>query len=80
MNSNIKYIQKPFNELSTSELYEILQLRSEIFVVEQDCVYNDLDGLDQEAEHLYCLVDEQVAAYVRILPPGTRFLLPVLDG
>ena len=47
-------IIKHFNELSTTELYEILKTRSEIFVVEQDCVYQDLDDKDQDAIHVYC--------------------------
>jgi ElaA protein len=64
---------RTFEELSNYDLYEILKLRSEIFVVEQDCVYNDLDGLDQEAMHLLAMEKEQLVAYVRILTPGTRF-------
>ena len=47
-------ITKTFSELNTEELYQILRLRSEIFVVEQDCVYQDIDNKDQKAIHLYC--------------------------
>jgi len=43
---------KYFKELSSEKLYELLQLRSEVFVVEQDCVYQDLDGKDKEALHV----------------------------
>lgn len=64
---------KHFSELSLDELYEILQLRSEIFVVEQDCVYNDLDGLDTDAVHQFLKKDDKVVAYSRLLKPGTRF-------
>lgn len=64
---------KHFCELNTAELYEILRLRSEIFVVEQNCVYNDLDNLDQEGYHLYITEAEQIVSYVRILKGGTRF-------
>ncbi len=43
---------KRFDQLHTNELYELLQLRSEVFVVEQDCVYQDIDGKDQKALHV----------------------------
>jgi len=59
-----------FNELSNTDLYQIIQLRSEVFVLEQTCAYQDLDGLDQQALHLYKKADNQeVMAYARILPP-----------
>lgn len=64
---------KHFNDLTNYELYEILQLRSEIFVVEQNCVYNDLDGLDNEAIHLFLRLNGEIIAYSRLLRPGTRF-------
>ena len=51
-------IVKHFDELSTNELYEILKTRSEIFVVEQDCVYQDHDDKGQDAIHVFCLNDE----------------------
>ena len=50
----MELVVKHFNELSTNELYEILKTRSEIFVVEQDCVYQDLDDKDQDAIHVFC--------------------------
>ena len=64
---------KSFSELTLHELYEILQLRSEIFVVEQDCVYNDLDGLDLSAVHMILKKNGIIIAYSRLLNPGTRF-------
>lgn len=64
---------KTFTELTTSELYDTLQLRSEIFVVEQNCVYNDLDGLDKDAVHLFHKKEGKIVAYARLLNPGTRF-------
>ncbi len=64
---------KHFSELSTDELYDILQLRSGIFVVEQNCVYNDLDGHDKEAIHLFAQKDGEMVAYARLLKPGSRF-------
>ncbi len=64
---------KHFYELSHDELYEILQLRSEIFVVEQQCIYNDLDGLDKEAVHQFLKKEGKIIACSRLLHPGTRF-------
>jgi ElaA protein len=65
---------KRFNELSTHELYVILQLRSEVFVVEQDCVYQDLDNKDQDAFHVLGVLDNEIVAYARIFKPGDYFL------
>jgi ElaA protein len=69
----MKFEFKSFEELSTNELYDILRLRSEIFVVEQNCVYNDLDGLDKAAVHQFLKKDGEIVAYSRLLKPGTRF-------
>ena len=69
----MKFEFKLFDELSINELYEILQLRAEIFVVEQNCVYNDLDGLDKSAVHQFLKKDGEIVAYSRLLKPGTRF-------
>jgi ElaA protein len=64
---------KHFQELSTQELYDILQLRSEVFVVEQDCVYQDIDGKDQKALHVLGFKDKKLIAYTRIFKPGDYF-------
>jgi len=64
---------KHFTELTLEELYDILRLRAEIFVVEQDCVYNDLDDLDKDAIHQFLKKDDEIVAYSRLLKPGTRF-------
>lgn len=69
----MKFEFKHFSELTTDELYEILKLRSEIFVVEQDCVYNDLDGHDKDATHLFLKKNNEMVAYSRLLKPGSRF-------
>jgi ElaA protein len=68
---NIK--TKPFNELTTQELYDLLQLRSEVFVVEQDCVYQDVDGKDQKALHVLGYKEEKLVAYTRVFKPGLYF-------
>ena len=67
-----KYI-KSFDELTTTELYQILQLRNEIFVVEQNCVYQDADGKDPKAFHLFFKDKNNTIAYVRIFKPGDYF-------
>ena len=64
---------KAFNELSTSELYEILKLRSEVFVLEQQCLYQDIDDKDQASHHLLCYIRGKLAGYTRLLPPGTSY-------
>lgn len=64
---------KPFEALSVNELYDILRLRSEIFVVEQNCVYLDLDGKDKLALHLLGECDEKIVAYSRLFKPGISF-------
>ncbi len=67
-----EYHQKRFQELSTDELYELLRVRSEVFVVEQDCVYQDLDGDDQQAIHLWMTVADKIVAMARVCPAGTH--------
>ena len=64
---------KTFQELTADELYELLRLRAEVFVVEQTCVYQDLDGKDQAALHLLLREGETLQAYARVLPAGTAF-------
>lgn len=65
------FICKKFQELTLDELYMILRIRSEVFIVEQDCVYQDLDDLDQEALHLWMKVDGKLVAYARVLKANT---------
>jgi len=64
---------KTFEELTKQELYSLLQLRSEIFVVEQDCVYQDIDGKDQKALHILGYADNKLVAYTRVFKPGYYF-------
>lgn len=66
-------VVKEFEELNTTELYELLKLRSEIFVVEQDCVYLDVDGKDQRALHVMAYVDDILIAYARCFKQGDYF-------
>lgn len=62
-----------FAELGVDALYAALQLRSEVFVVEQDCPYQDLDGLDQESIHMLCWRGDELLATQRCLPPGLSY-------
>ena len=64
---------KTFDELQTQELYDLLQIRSEVFVVEQDCVYQDIDGKDQKALHVLGYYQNQLVAYTRLFKPGDYF-------
>ena len=59
---------KFFNELSTIELYEILKARSQIFVIEQKCIYQDIDDIDYKSIHIFYQQDNKVIAYLRIFP------------
>jgi len=69
----LNIVIKPFNELSILELYNLLQLRSEVFVVEQDCVYQDIDGKDQKALHVIGYKNDRIVAYTRLFKPGDYF-------
>lgn len=64
---------KKFNELDTDTLYDILQLRSSVFVVEQNCVYQDIDGKDKEGLHIILKKNGTVVAYTRCFAPGVYF-------
>jgi ElaA protein len=64
---------KKFNDLTITELYDILKAREEIFVVEQDCPYHDIDSKDQDAVHIFLEEKGQVICYLRILDKGVRF-------
>ena len=61
-----KIVVKKFDELSTKELYEILRVRAKLFVVDQTCVYQDVDGLDYDSIHVIGCNDKNIMAYLRI--------------
>lgn len=69
----IKWLCKYFTDLSNEELYRILQLRSEVFVVEQNCCYQDLDNKDLKAYHFCGWKEEQLVAYTRLLEKGISY-------
>lgn len=64
--------EKTFKELTVDELYELLRIRADVFVVEQDCVYQDLDGDDQQAIHLWLTIEGKTVALCRVCPAGTH--------
>lgn len=70
---NLQWKIKRFEALSAQELYELLQLRSEVFVVEQNCVYQDIDGKDQKALHLIGEDNGTIVAYARLFKPHDYF-------
>ena len=72
MNDKLLLHKKSFEELTTDELYELLKVRSEVFVVEQNCVYQDMDGDDQQSIHLWMTNGEKVVALARVCPAGTH--------
>ena len=72
-NHEINWRFIPFSALTTQELYEMLQLRSEVFVVEQACPFQDMDGADQKAMHLLGTKDGKLVAYARCFAAGEKF-------
>lgn len=70
---DITFTIKSFDQLRVNELYEILRLRAEVFVVEQDCVYQDIDNKDQTALHVIGTKNKKIIAYTRILDQGVYF-------
>ncbi len=72
----VKFTVKTFDELTAVEMYEMLRLRSEVFVVEQDCVYQDIDNKDQKAYHVLGYKEDILVAYSRIFDSGYYFDLP----
>lgn len=70
------WILKEFDELTVQELYAILQLRNEVFSIEQNCIYPDMDNKDQQAFHLMCFENEKLIGYTRLLPPGIAYSDP----
>lgn len=73
MSQEIKWKIKPFEALSLHELYSILELRSLVFVVEQNCVYQDIDNKDQKAIHLLGEIEGKLVAYARLFDAGIYF-------
>lgn len=69
----INWQLKQFNTLSATELYQVLRLRSEVFVVEQSCIFLDMDNRDQDCWHLMAWKSHLLAAATRLVPPGIAY-------
>ena len=66
-------LTKTFEELTVNELYDIIQLRIQTWIVEQDIAFQDLDGYDKQADHLMMFDDDKLVGYIRMIRPGIRF-------
>jgi ElaA protein len=74
----MKWITKTFDELTPHELYAILRLRAEVFVVEQNCIFQDMDDKDQGSYHVMGWENEQLVAYTRLVAPGLAYSYPAI--
>ena len=72
----IQWTLKKFDELTPYEVYAVLQLRNEVFVVEQACVFQDADDKDQDSYHLLGYQQKKLIAYTRLVPPGVIYDVP----
>ena len=75
----MKIVVKTFKELSVEEIYQILRIRSEVFVIEQKCIYQDIDGKDEKAIHMMGKNNKEIIAYTRILDRGEYYDLPSIS-
>jgi ElaA protein len=64
---------KAFHELTLQQLYKILQQRTQVFVVEQNCPYPEVDGKDEKSMHVFQEIEGEIVAYCRLLPPGVSY-------
>lgn len=69
----LHWLLRRFDELTPYQLYAILQLRNEVFVVEQNCVFQDADDKDQDSYHLMGFLDNKLVAYTRLVPAGVSY-------
>ena len=69
----INFFLYKYDELNTAQLYDILSFRQNVFILEQQCFYQDIDYKDQHAIHLLGIKDNQLIAYLRFLPKGTAY-------
>lgn len=69
----LQWLLRRFDELTPYQLYAILQLRNEVFVVEQNCVFQDADDKDQDSYHLMGFLDNKLVAYTRLVPAGVAY-------
>jgi ElaA protein len=70
---SVTWVVRPFSELSSLELYQILQLRINVFMLEQECLYVECDNKDLKGKHLMGMLDGEFVAYARLLPPNVTY-------
>jgi len=75
----MKIVVKKFKELSVEEMYQILRIRSEVFIIEQRCIYQDIDGNDKKAMHVMGKNNNEIIAYTRILDSGDFYDFPSIS-
>ena len=73
MTNKPNFIWRNFNSISKDELYDVLSLRQRVFIIEQDCFYEDLDYSDQDANHLLLYRDNKLIGYSRVFSPGIKY-------
>ena len=73
MTNKTRFIWHNFDSISKEELYDVLSLRQRVFIIEQDCFYEDLDYSDQEANHILLYKDNNLIGYSRVFPPGIKY-------
>ena len=73
MNNKSRFIWHNFDSISNEELYDVLSLRQRVFIIEQDCFYEDLDYSDQDANHLLLYEDKKLIGYSRVFSPGVKY-------
>ena len=73
MTNKSDFIWHNFDTISKEELYDVLSLRQRVFIIEQDCLYEDLDYSDQDASHLLLYKDNKLIGYSRVFPPGIKY-------
>ncbi len=71
--SEIQFVFSTFDELSSSEIEAVFNLRQRVFIIEQQCFYEDIDGSDSSADHLLLFKKDKLAAYLRLFKPGVKF-------
>ena len=72
-NSDVKWLCRPLSELNASQLFDLFKLRQDVFILEQRCLYPDIDNKDKDSVHLLGYQNEKLVAYLRIIPPGLSY-------
>lgn len=69
----MEFVYKSFEELSSTQLQDLFRLRQRVFIIEQQCFYEDIDGTDDKANHLLIYEEDKLGAYLRIFPFGVKY-------